>query len=70
MAIDTPGTYLVRIRWSPYWRASAGCVSKTSDGMTRITTRSTGLLELAFGLDVRRSLQTLTGSTPAKRCSG
>ena len=69
-AIDTPGTYRVRVRWSPYWRASAGCVSRMRDGMTRITTPTTGLLELSFGLDVRRGLQTLTGLTPAKRCSG
>ena len=70
MTIAAPGSYRVRIRWSPYWRASAGCVSRTRDGMTRITTREAGLLELSFGLDVRRGLQTLTGLTPAKRCSG
>jgi hypothetical protein len=69
MTTTTPGAYRVRIRWSPYWRTSMGCVSKTADGLTEVTTTRPGLVELKFGLNVRRGLQTLTGLTPAKRCS-
>jgi hypothetical protein len=69
MMLDAPGTYRVRVRWSPYWRASTGCVSKTADGMTELSARQPGTVELAFGLSVRRGLQTLTGLTPAKRCA-
>lgn len=32
--VDAPGRYELRLRWSPYWRLSAGdgCISRTSDG--------------------------------------
>ena len=26
VAVSVPGTYRVRIRWSPYWHSSSGCV--------------------------------------------
>ena len=59
-----PGTYRVRIRWSPYWHASSGCVSRTPDGLTRITHADAGLVELRFGVSVKRGLQTLAGTIP------
>lgn len=68
-SIQTAGTYLVRVRWSPYWRASNGCVSRAPDGMTRVSTRETGLLQLSFGVNVKRGLQALTGKMPARECS-
>ena len=64
VAVGVPGTYRVRIRWSPYWHSSSGCVSRSPDGLTRITTRETGLVELRFGVSVTRGLQTLTGTIP------
>jgi len=70
MTTTVPGQYRVRVRWSPYWRTSMGCVSKTKDGLTNVTTTRPGLVELSFGLNVRRGLQALTGFAPAKRCSG
>lgn len=62
--VGEPGTYRVRIRWSPYWHSSTGCVSRTTDGLTKITTHETGLLELRFGVSVKRGLQTLAGTIP------
>jgi hypothetical protein len=62
--VGAPGTYRVRVRWSPYWHSSAGCVSRTADGLTRITTREAGLVELRFGVSVTRGLQTLAGTIP------
>jgi hypothetical protein len=67
--IDAPGTYDVRIRWSPYWRPSTGCVSESKDGMTRLTTHETGLIQLAFAVNVKSSLQTLAGDTPKQVCA-
>jgi hypothetical protein len=64
VAVGAPGTYRVRVRWSPYWHASTGCVSRARDGLTRITTRETGLIELRFGVSVTRGLQTLAGTIP------
>ena len=66
---DAPGSYRVKVRWSPYWRASSGCVSKTADGMTRLSVRHAGLVELAFGLTVGRGLATLAGLAPQQRCN-
>jgi hypothetical protein len=63
--IQEPGTYRVRVRWSPYWRSSNGCVSKTADGMTQVTTTETGLVELSFSVSVTRGLETLAGTIPA-----
>jgi hypothetical protein len=62
--VDAPGTYRLRVRWSPYWRSSAGCVGKTRDGMSRVTVRHAGLVELSFRMSVTRSLQTLAGTIP------
>jgi hypothetical protein len=67
--VGAPGTYDVRVRWSPYWRASAGCVAKGADGMTRVSVRRAGLVQLSFSLDVTRGLQTLAGTMPKRECS-
>jgi hypothetical protein len=68
-AFNAPGAYRVKVRWSPYWRASSGCVSRTSDGMTRLTVPRAGLVELGFKLSVGRGLQTLAGLSPQQRCN-
>jgi hypothetical protein len=47
-----PGSALVRVRWSPYWRATAGaCVEKAGE-WTRVTARRPGpvRLEQSFAL--------------------
>jgi hypothetical protein len=68
-AFSVPGTYRVKVRWSPYWRASPGCVSRTKDGMTRLVVRHAGLVELGFRLSVGRGLQTISGFGSDQRCS-
>ena len=67
--VDRPGSYLVRVRWSPYWRANAGCVSRTHGGLTRLDVGRAGLVQLSFALDVSRGLRTLAGATPARVCT-
>jgi hypothetical protein len=59
----------VKLRWSPYWRASSGCVSKTQDGLTRLTVRHAGLVELGFRLSVGRGLRTLAGLSTQQHCN-
>jgi hypothetical protein len=66
---DAPGTYEVKVRWSPYWHASQGCVSRTTDGLVRLTIPHAGLTELNFGVSVHRGLQALAGVTPQERCA-
>jgi hypothetical protein len=64
-AVQKPGTYRVRIRWSPYWQVSNGCASETSDGLTQVTTTEPGMFELRFGVTVTRGLETLAGTIPS-----
>ena len=68
-AFNTPGVYRVKLRWSPYWRASSGCVSRTKDGLTRLVVRHAGLVELGFRLSVGSGLQTIAGLGPDQRCT-
>ncbi|HVU78755.1 MAG TPA: hypothetical protein VHC67_14345 [Gaiellaceae bacterium] len=63
--VQKPGTYRVRVRWSPYWQSSTGCVAKTPDGMTQVTTHEVGLIRLSFAVSVKRGLETLAGTIPA-----
>jgi hypothetical protein len=63
------GAYRVKVRWSPYWRTSSGCISRTVDGMVRLDVPHPGLVDLSFGVTVQRGLQTLAGLSPQQRCA-
>ena len=39
IVVTQAGRYRIAVRWSPYWQSSAGCLSKGTDGMIRLTTR-------------------------------
>jgi hypothetical protein len=43
--VRTPGEALLRVRWSPYWKAHGGCVKRDGD-WTRVTAADTGRLRL------------------------
>lgn len=42
------GTYRIAVHWSPYWHASSGSLTRTSDGMTELRTTGAGIVRLAF----------------------
>jgi hypothetical protein len=69
VALPARGTYRVRVRWSPFWRTSSGCVSRRPDGMTQLTVSDPGFVDLSFGVNVKRSLETLAGQTPEAQCA-
>jgi hypothetical protein len=48
-----PGTSLVRVRFSPYWKAAGGCVGRGSGGFTQISSRRAGrvAVTIAFAVD-------------------
>ncbi len=59
------GTYRLAVRWSPYWRASLGCLSKGNDGMLRLTTRHPHFVWLRFHVSAGRALDELAGQQPS-----
>jgi len=64
LRLARPGTYRVAIRYSPYWKASPGCVWKGADGMMRLVTPRAGTVTLGFDVDAQRALTTLAGQQP------
>jgi hypothetical protein len=45
LAVQRPGSALVRVRWTPYWIANGACVERAGD-WTRITAHRTGNIRL------------------------
>ena len=62
LALTRGGTYRVAARWSPYWRASRGCLSQGRDGMLRLTAQSARLVKLSFVVTADSALDTLAGT--------
>ena len=58
------GTYRVAIRWSPYWHASTGCLSRARGGMLRLRTRAAATVRIAFDVDARSLLDAFAGGAP------
>ena len=61
------GTYRVAIRYTPYWRVSAGCVRAARGGMTRLTVPRPGRVMLVFRWTPERALDVVAGA-PASAC--
>jgi hypothetical protein len=51
----TPGTALVRVQWSPYWRVRGGCVERAGD-WTRVTAKRPGPLHMTTSFSLARVL--------------
>jgi hypothetical protein len=63
LRLDRPGRYRVAIRYSPYWRASRGCISPTTDGAMALWASSAGRVNLSFDVGLHRMLATLVRSS-------
>jgi hypothetical protein len=57
------GDYRIAVRWSPYWRASHGCLRQGRDGMLRLTTRQARTVRIVFDVDAKRAIAELAGET-------
>jgi hypothetical protein len=68
-SVSEQGRYRVKVRWSPYWHASQGCVWRGADGTLRLQAARPGLVELGVSVNVSRGLQTLTGLSPRRVCA-
>lgn len=55
------GEYRLAVHWSPYWVPSAGCVSRSKDGMTELSVPQAGEVSLSIRPNVRTLLGQLVG---------
>jgi hypothetical protein len=60
------GTYRLAIRWSPYWRASTGCLARGDGGMLRLRTRTAATVRIAFDVDAGSLFDAFADTAP--RC--
>jgi hypothetical protein len=70
IAVSVPagrGWYRLAVRWSPYWRPSAGCVWAGRDGMMRLAPHGAAEMTLTFTLDEHGALNALDGKK--RRCT-
>jgi hypothetical protein len=56
LSVPRPGSYTVRVHYTPYWALSAGsgCVSRAPDDWTEVRARSAGTFELAIRFSLTR----------------
>ncbi|MDX6377807.1 MAG: hypothetical protein QOE98_2110 [Gaiellaceae bacterium] len=69
--LPSPGVYDLRVRYTPFWRASdpvGVCIAPGSNGMTRLTASRGGPLTLQFDLTLGRSTSQALG-TAAPVCA-
>jgi hypothetical protein len=52
--MPAPGSLVVRVRWSPYWRASAGACVERAGEWTRVTARRAGDVRLTQSFSLGR----------------
>jgi hypothetical protein len=64
---SAPGSYLVRVRYTPYWTpdGSAACVTRGADGMTEVRTSEDGLVDLDLDASLSRLTDAVTSTKPA-----
>ncbi|HEX5245820.1 MAG TPA: hypothetical protein VFW41_01685 [Gaiellaceae bacterium] len=64
VSVPRGGEYRIAVRYSPYWRASDGCLSKGKDGMLRLTTAHARVARIGFTVSADSALDTLAGQRP------
>jgi len=65
---SAPGSYLLRVNYTPYWRVQSGavCVGSEADGMTRLTVMHPGAFVLAIADDPTELVQALLDGNQAR----
>jgi hypothetical protein len=65
--VSRGGSYRVAVRWSPYWRASTGCLARGRGGMLSLRTPTAATVRLAFDVNASRLLHAFSGAAPTCR---
>jgi hypothetical protein len=68
LAVTHPGRFRVATNWSPYWQASAGCLSKGPDGTVRLQVAAAGVVRLDLSVNAQAALAALEGGSK-RRCA-
>jgi hypothetical protein len=55
LAVDRPGTFLLRVHWSPYWFAEGACVERADD-WTRVIANRPGRVRITMRFSPERVL--------------
>ena len=58
------GTYRVAVRWSPYWHASTGCLTRADGGMLQLRTGGPARVRIGFDVDATSLFNALDGTAP------
>jgi hypothetical protein len=64
LRLTAPGRYRLAIRWSPYWKASSGCLTQRRDGMIGLVAKRAAAINLTFDVNASRALAAVTGAKP------
>jgi hypothetical protein len=59
VSLGRPGRYRIAANWSPYWRVSTGCLTKSPDGMVLLGTARAGIVRLDLSVNARGALAAL-----------
>jgi hypothetical protein len=60
------GAYHVAVRWSPYWHASTGCLTRAGGGMLRLRTAGAATVRIGFDVSASSLFDAFAGTPP--RC--
>jgi hypothetical protein len=68
--VTAPGTYRLRIAYTPYWhvRTGAVCIAQTADGMTRLVAERPGAFSLAVSNDPLELVEARLDLDDSARC--
>jgi hypothetical protein len=64
--VTQAGAYRVAVRWSPYWHASTGCLTKAGGGMLQLRTAGAATVHIGFDVNASSLLDAFVGTPP--RC--
>jgi len=66
IVVGEAGSYRVAVRYSPYWRASQGCVEEGADEMLRLRATRAGPVLLRFDFEATRLLRPFDAPSAAR----
>lgn len=69
LEVDRPGTYRLRVRYTPYWRVTQGsaCVGRRESWATELRVLEPGIVRLEFDVRLGRVVSTVLGRESACR---